>query len=174
MCDLAIGLTLAATAIGAMGSIQQGQAQAAAYAQQASVARMNAQLERRRSQDALARGALEEQRKRQEVSAIKGKQLAQMAANNVDVGFGSPFEAQVDTATMGEIDSELIRTNANREAYDHRVAAANQDANASFLKSSAASANTGGFMDALGTAIGGASKAYGKYASTYGSSPLTH
>jgi hypothetical protein len=63
-----------------------------------------------------------------------------------------------------------IRTNANREAYDYKVDAVNKRAGATMSRMAASSATTGGYLDALGTVLGGAGKAYGQYKqSTIGS-----
>ncbi|SDL07157.1 hypothetical protein SAMN05428953_12649 [Mesorhizobium muleiense] len=163
MCDLSIALMVGSTLLGAAGTVQQAQATAAANKYNAQVQDMNATLSERRAKDAIERGAKEEQRKRQQVAGIAGQQRAAMAANGVDLSFGSPLDALVDTAVMGELDALTIRTNANREAYDHRVDAVNKRAGATMSRMSAASATTGGYLDALGTVLGGAGKAYGQY-----------
>lgn len=163
MCELMTMLTIGATALGAVGSIQQGQASAAAAKANAQVNEMNAVMADRRAKDALERGQKEEQRKRQEVSAIKGKQVAAMAANGVDVSFGSPLDTIVDTAVLGELDALTIRTNAARESYDYRVDAVNKRANASLQRSQAKSALMGGYLSAAGTVLTGAGKGYESY-----------
>jgi predicted amino acid racemase len=129
---------------------------------------MNAQIEEKKSRDTLRRGQLEEQKKRMQVAGIKGQQLAAMGANNVDVSFGSPMETVIDTATLGEIDALTVRTNAHREAYDYRVQAANDRAQASMYKMSGKQALTGGYLAAAGTVVAGASDAWGKFSSMAG------
>ncbi|RWF70087.1 MAG: hypothetical protein E5X15_08795 [Mesorhizobium sp.] len=163
MCDLGIALTIGSTLLGAAGSIQQAQATAAANNYNAKVQDMNARLSERKAKDALDRGVLEEQKKRQQVAAIKGQQQAAMAANGVDLTFGSPLDTLVDTAVMGELDALTIRTNSAREAYDYRVDAVNKRSSATMSRMAASSASTGGYLDALGTVLGGAGKAYGQY-----------
>lgn len=170
MCDLGIALTIGSTLLGAAGAVQQGQATAAANNYNAKVQDMNAQLSERRAKDAIDRGTKEEQRKRQQVAGIKGQQQAAMAANGVDLTFGSPLDTLTDTAVMGELDALTIRTNANREAYDYKVDAVNKRSGATMSRMAASSASTGGYLDALGTVLGGAGKAYGQYKqSTIGS-----
>ncbi|MHB0785574.1 virion core protein, T7 gp14 family [Bradyrhizobium sp. 5.13L] len=142
--------------------MQAGQAAAASGQYSAAVSEMNATLADRRAKDAIERGQIAEQRKRQEVAAIVGKQRAAMSANGVDLTFGSPLDTLIDTATMGEIDALTIRTNANREAYDYRVQAANGRANATLQRSQADSAEMGGYLKAAGTILGGGGQAYGR------------
>lgn len=162
MCDLAIALTIGSTLLGAAGQMQQAQAASSAAKYNAQVAEMNAQLADRRAKDAIERGKVEEQRKRQEVAAIRGRQVAALAANGVDVSFGSPLDTIVDTAVLGELDALTIRTNAYRESYDHQVDAVNKRAGATLERMKAKSALQGGYLAAAGTILTGAGKAYGQ------------
>jgi len=121
---------------------------------------MNATISERRAKDALERGELEEQQKRRETSALIGKQKAAMAANGVDLTFGSPLDVIVDSAVLGELDALTIRKNAHREEYDYHVQAANQRAQGAMHSGAADSALAGGYMAAGGTVLTGASQAY--------------
>lgn len=163
MCELGMILTLGSTLLGAVGSIQQANAQAAAAEYNAKIGEMNAQLSERRARDAIERGAAEEQRKRMEVARLQGQQKAAMAANGVDLGFGSPLDTIVDTAVLGELDALTIRTNAYRESYDRQVDAANQRAGAQLNRMEAKAAKTGGYLAAAGTVLGGVGNAYSTY-----------
>lgn len=165
MCDLSMVLMLGSTLLGAVGQIQQAQAQAAAARHNAKVQEMNAKIARDRARDAIERGAKEEQRKRMEVAKIIGQQKVAYAANNVDLNFGSPLDTVVDTAVLGELDALTIRTNAYREAYDHQVDAANMKAGANLSRAEARAASTGGFLAAAGTVLGGVGEAYKQYRS---------
>ena len=158
--------TIGSTLLGAAGAIQSGQAASAASKYNAQVQEMNATLADRRARDAITRGQAEEQRKRTEVSRIMGAQKAAMAANGVDVGFGSPLDTLVDTATLGELDALTIRSNAYREAYDYKVDAVNKRAGANLSRMEAKSSSTGGYLDAAGTVLTGVGKAYGQYRSS--------
>jgi len=163
MCELATILTIASTAVGAFGAIQQGNAQAEASRYNGKVADMNAEMSRRRAKDAQERGAREEQQKRQQIAGLKGQQIAAMAANGVDLTFGSPLDTIADTAMLGELDALTIRKNAGREAYDHEVAAVNGKADANLSRMNADASQTAGYLNAAGTLLGGASKAYSDF-----------
>ena len=162
MCDLVTALMIGSTAIGGVSAIQQGNAASAAAKYNAQVSTMNAEIMNKNARDAIERGKLEEQRQRQEVAMLTGRQRAAMAANGVDLTFGSPLDTIVDTAMMGELDALTIRSNAAREAYDYKVAAANGMADAALSRSNASAARTGGFLSAAGTVLGGAGE-IGKY-----------
>ncbi len=163
MCELMTILAIGSTVMGAAGQIQQAQATAAAAKYNAQIGEMNAQLAERRAKDAIERGQDEEQRKRQEVARIKGQQTAAMAANGVDIGFGSPLDTLVDTAALGELDALTIRANAYREGYEHQVDAVNKRAGAQLQRMEGRNALTGGYLAAGGTVLTGAGKAYGAY-----------
>jgi hypothetical protein len=177
MCSLTMALTIGSTLLGAVGQVvaaegqaRQMEAQAKAADYNAQVVEMNATLSDRRAKDALERGAKEEQRKRLEVQRILGSQQAAMAANGVDITFGSPLDTLTDTAMLGEIDALTIRTNANRESYDRRVDAVNQRAGATLDRMEAQSAREGagytrtaGYLGAFGTVLTGAGKAFQGY-----------
>lgn len=165
MCDISMILTLGSTLLGAAGQIQQGQAANASAKYNAQVQEMNANLADRRARDAIERGAAEEQRKRQEVARIKGAQIAGMAANGVDITFGSPLDTIVDTATLGELDALTIRSNTYREAYDYKVDAVNKRAGANLTRMEGKNAKTGSYLAAAGTVLTGAGKAYKDYKS---------
>lgn len=135
MCDPVSFLMIAGTVVSGYGQMQQAaaaqqaaQAQAQAMQYNAQIAEMNAQISERRAKDALERGALEEQQQRLRAAQLQGKQRAALAANGVDLTFGSPLDEMVDTAVLGELDALTIRSNAAREAYDFEVQAANQRA----------------------------------------------
>ena len=163
MCDLSLLFTIGSTVVGAAGAIQQGQAAASAAKYNAQIGQMNAAISERRAKDAIERGADEEQKKRQQVQQILGQQQAAMAANGVDLTFGSPLDTITDTAVLGELDALTIRTNSYREAYDYRVQASNQRAGAQLSLMEGKAAKTAGYLDAFGTILGGAGKAYQGY-----------
>lgn len=163
MCELMTMLTLGSTLLGGVGAIQQGQAANASAKYNAQVADMNAQMADRAAKDALERGQLEEQKQRQRTAQLMGQQTAAMAANGVDLSFGSPLDTLVDTAMLGEMDALTIRTNTYREERDIRQQGANYRGQAAMERASGRSALTGGFLNAGGTFLGGGAKAYSTY-----------
>lgn len=158
MCDPVTGLVIASTLLSAAGSIQQGNAANAAGKYNNQVAQMNAAISEKRAFDAVERGKIAEQQKRREVAAISGKQQAAMAANGVDITFGSPLDTLVDTAIQGELDALTIRSNAYREEYDYRVQASNQRAQGELQRMQGKAAKTAGYIGAGSTILGGSAK----------------
>lgn len=163
MCELTAIIGLASSIVGGIGQMQQANAQARAAEYNAAVADMNAKISERRAKDAIERGQNEEQLQRMKTADLQGKQRAAMAANGVDIGFGSPLDTLVDTAYLGELDALTIRRNTAREAYDFRVQGMNQSAEGELKRMEAKSARTGGALAAVGTILGGAGQAYGNF-----------
>lgn len=156
MCDLVTVMMIGSTVMGGVSAIQQGNAAAASANYNAQVADMNAKVSDQNARDAIERGKIEEQQKRQEIAMLTGRQKAAMAANGVDISFGSPLDTLVDTAMLGELDALTIRSNAAREAYGYNVQAVNGRADATLSRANAKSSKKGGYLSAFGTVLGGA------------------
>jgi hypothetical protein len=127
---LALALAIGGTAAQTVGTIKAGnaarragQAEQNAAESQAQILEYNAAVEELRAQDAITRGAEDEQRFRSLVRGAIGAQRAGFAAGNIDVGFGSAVDVQADAAKLGELDALTIRTNAAREAWGYQVSA---------------------------------------------------
>lgn len=162
MCEPTTMLMIASTVAGGVGSIQQGQAANESAKYSAQVSQMNADMADRAARDALERGKLTEQKQRRENAQLQGAQVAAMAANGVDLSFGSPLDLIVDTAKMGEIDALTIRSNTAREERDIRQQALNYRGQAGADLAAGRSARTAGYLGAAGTVLGGGAKAYGQ------------
>lgn len=125
MCVAALGgvagligsvASAAGTVVGVIGQMNASRAEAAASTYQANQSRIMAE-------DALKRGAAEEQAQRRKTAALEGRQRAVLAASNVDLTSGSPLAVLTDTAMLGELDAQTIKNNAEREASQHRAQA---------------------------------------------------
>jgi len=160
---IALAATIGSTALGVVGSIQQGKAANAAAKYNAQVARNNAQVQEWQAKDAEARGRTKELQHRQQVSQLIGRQRAVMAGNGVDVNLGSAVDLQADTASQGEFDALTIRSNAEREAYAARVGASNYTAEAGLQIGQGKAAKQAGFMGAGTTLLSGAGSVADKW-----------
>lgn len=88
-----------------------------------SEARTNAMLAERNALDAMLRGQQEFDRSNEQYAQVKGRQAASLAANGVALDEGSPLDILTGTDQAREVDAAIIRNNAEREAYGHRVEA---------------------------------------------------
>jgi hypothetical protein len=113
---------------------QAGEHQQEAANSQADLTDTNADTSTAQAEDAIARGAEEESRFRTQVRGAIGSQRAQIAANNIDVSYGSAVDVQADAAQLGELDALTVRTNAAREAWGYNVQAADLHARAAIQR----------------------------------------
>lgn len=126
---IGMALTVASTAAGVAGQIQQQNAQAQAASAnaaqavyQAQVARQNQALAERQAADATQRGQVAEENRRRQTALQLGQQTAALAAQGTDLT-GSELDILGDTAAAGELDARTLRVNAAREAYGYQVQA---------------------------------------------------
>jgi hypothetical protein len=144
-----------------------GQLQNESAQSEAAVLEYNAKVADLQAQDAIARGNEEENRYRTQVRGLVGSQRVAGAASNVDVGFGSALDVQVDTARQGELDALTIRNNAAREAWGYSVQAEDTRMRAQIVRkggknaiAAAGSRANQAYLGAAGTILGGAANLY--------------
>lgn len=138
---LGTAASIGGTAMSVMGQINASRAEAASNNFQAAQSKILAE-------DALKRGAADEQAQRRKTAALASRQEAVMAASNLDIGSGSPLSILGDTAMMGELDAQVVRGNAAREAQQHNT-------QGKMFTMSAKNAKSAGMVQAFGTALGG-------------------
>lgn len=131
--DAGMGLQIAGVLGGAVGSYRKATLEKTGYDYQSRIAKSNAGLARQQADDALHRGATTENNVRLKTAQLKGNQVANLAARNIDLGEGSALEILTTTDFMGERDALMARDNANKEAWGYNVQAQNADSNADFL-----------------------------------------
>lgn len=100
-----------------------GEQQKESAESQAQLQDWNAHIADLQAQDALERGAEEESRYREMIRSTVGSQRANIAAGNIDVGFGSAVDVQADAAMIGERDALTIRNNARRAQWGYQIEA---------------------------------------------------
>lgn len=155
MCEpatLAIIGTAVATA-GAGYSALMANAQARGQVAQAKANQAEAN---RSAADAMERGNVEQQRHYRKVSQQAGAQRAALAANGLDIGFGSAADLVGDTAMFGEEDASALARNTRNEARGYQIQAANYATEAKSAKLAATGALVKGAFDVGSTIIGGA------------------
>lgn len=160
---IAVAATLASTALGAVGSIQQGKAANAQAAYQAGVARNNQILAERAAKDAEARGRVSALNKRNETKQLIGRQRTQLAANGVLVDRGSALDIVADTAKIGETDALTLENNADREAANFRAQGANFQADSELALLRGKSAVNSSYFQAGGVALDGVGQVASKW-----------
>lgn len=125
------GLAMAAAGT-AMTVSGQMNAQAAAGAQanyMRQVQQQQQQAAEVQARDAVARGAIAEQKTRDATGQRIGTETAALAGQGTDLS-GSPTDILTDTRKAGELDALTVRNNAAREAWGYEVQGSNAAANA--------------------------------------------
>lgn len=161
---------------GAMGAMQQGEAQGQMYGYQAAVARNNAIIAKQNADYSLATGEqkamISGMKSRQEI----GSAIARMGASGVAVGQGSSKDVLESAGKIAMMDQSIIRNNAAREAYGYEVAASGAMAQAGAYEAAGANARQAGGINALSSILGSASSVSSKWLSasstgTFSSAP---
>jgi hypothetical protein len=169
-----VGITLiavAAVSTGMQATAQHKagqQAEAAGAAQQdvansqADLLDYNAHNSDLQAADAVERGEETASRLALQVKSTIGRQRTGLAANNVDVGYGSAVDVQADAAYLGSLDESTARLNASRAAWGYSVQAEDQRRGAAIARKGGVNAAAAGQAAAsasnwqvAGTLLGG-------------------
>lgn len=143
MDALMIGSTLA----GGVSQYQQSR-----YQQE--MANYNAAMQRRHADDAIARGAIEEERHRTKVRQLIGSQRANSGAMGIDMNRGTAADLQAEAAALGEEDAWTIRNNAARAAWGHQASAGTAKLESSLAARAGGSSAIGSIITAGGQVAG--------------------
>ena len=165
MCDANIAgiMSMTGTVMGAIGSYQQAQAQAAAYRAQAAALEQNARLidaQRSQAQDVKAD---EMQRLRANASKTAATQKAAMAANGLDTGSGSNLDILNDTTYLSEIDAAMLRYKYDINDWQMRVQKTDTLNQASMARSVASNASKAGTIGAMTSLFSGVGQVAGNW-----------
>lgn len=159
MCD-PVTLMAIGTGVSVLGTVQQASAASANAKFQQQVALDNAARTTEQMRDAAERGADEEQRVMAEGSRVVANTRGALAANNMDLTFGSPLDTILETSVEVERDAYRVRRNTEREVRDLEVRRANFRNNASASAAEASNASSAGFIAGVGTALSGGADIY--------------
>lgn len=157
MCDPGT-LTLISAGVAAAGA---GYSALAANAQAKGAARQaeaNAKEASASAADALERGNVDQMRHYREVSQRMGAQRAALAANGLDINFGSAADLVGDTAMIGEEDASTLAENTNRDVRGFLIQGANYTAEAKSQRAAGKAALVKGAFDIGSTILGGATQ----------------
>jgi len=157
MCD-PVTLTIAAAAVTATGQVVSGigQANQARYA--ARVADRNAQLSADQAKRTEENTAIEAQRRYRQSSQVLGAQQAAMAANGVDLNFGSAVDVSRDSRMLAAEDVGQIYRAGSDQVKNLDIQAWNSRAEANAQRSKASGAIINSVFSAASTALGAATQ----------------
>jgi hypothetical protein len=163
MCvPVAVALGIASTVVSATGAVVSGIGQKQQADYQAQVQDQNAKLAEDQAQDSILNTNLEAQRRYRDLAQTKGAQQAAMAANGVDLNFGSATDVQRDTAMIGAEDVAQIYKGGNERTKGFEINAFNARSEAVADRAKGVGALTDGIFKGFATALSGASDAMGQ------------
>jgi hypothetical protein len=162
MCDpVSIGLTVAAAAVTMGGQYVQGQAAVSQATYEGQIAKQNEALATEQAKDSIDRTRVEAQRRQREGGQLAGQQQAAMAANGIDLNFGSALDVQRDTQMITNEDVGQIYRGGFEEQRGFLINAANYRMQQQAAKSKAKGAKIATYLGMAGTALGAASQING-------------
>jgi hypothetical protein len=150
-----IPLPILAGGVMAAGQLYSGLAANAQGKYEANVAEANAKLEAERARDSIERGRLEARDLYRDVGRVKGEQTAAMAANGIDLGYGTALRFQQDTAMLAQEDAENLYRNIHERTRGHDINASNFRAEAKAARQRGKAAMVGSVFSAAGSVAGG-------------------
>ena len=129
MCD-PVTLSVAAMVAGGASAYQASEARKAGAEYDSAVARNNAQVSKWKASDAEDRATTNAMNIGRQVNDVRGKQSAALAANGLDLGFGSAAGSLAKTDYFGLVDQKTAIENGNNEAWGFRQQASQYETQA--------------------------------------------
>jgi hypothetical protein len=150
---------IASTAVSAAGQIAQGAQANAQGKYEAQVDKMNEGLAVDAYRTSRLNAVDEQTQFWRKVSQLKGQQVASMAANGIDVGFGSAQRLQDDTQMLANEDAARLYRGETEEQKGHLIDASNSAAAAKAARARGKAALINSYFGAASTVLGGLSQA---------------
>ncbi|MGL5734021.1 MAG: virion core protein, T7 gp14 family [Beijerinckiaceae bacterium] len=155
MCD-PLSLTIAATAMAAVGTGVSAISANNQARYQGKIADMNATAASAQAADANERGKLDMQSQMRKNAQLAGAQRLAMSANGIEADFGSSLDLQKDTASLAAEDYATIAKNTEREMQGFDMSATNYKAEGRAQRAAGKAALVKGVFDIGSTILGGA------------------
>lgn len=152
-------MAVASSVVSAAGSIYGGLQANAQGKYESKLAKRNAQMEVDAARESRELGDDEAKRYYRDLARTKGQNIAAMAANGVDVSFGSAERLQQDTEMLGDEDVSAIYKNTEARTKGRLINASNFVEEAKAAKARGKAALVGSAFQAAGSLISGASQA---------------
>ena len=161
-------LAIASAVTSAAGQLAAGQQAKAQANYNSAVALVDAQQEVDAYQTYRGQEVQERENFWRQAGQIKGQQVAAMAANGIDPGFGSGERLQTDTTKLINEDATTLTRNQEQKAKGYLINASNYTSEAIAQKMQGKAAVTNSYFGAVSSILGGASQAFGMSAKAKG------
>src|SRR4051812_40125272 len=117
----AVPLAIASGVVGAAGTLMQGAQANAQGKYEAQVDRQNAGLEVEAAHQSILAGQTERRDFWRKVAQVKGQQVASMAANGIEVDYGSAARLQDDTSMLARDDAQNLYKGIEERTRGHLI-----------------------------------------------------
>jgi hypothetical protein len=152
-------LAVASGVVQGAGQLYSGLAANAQGKADAAAARINAAQEVEAAHDSFLQGQNERRDFWRKISQVKGQNIAAMAANGIDVGFGTAARVQNDTQLLANADAENLYRNIEQRTKGHQINASNFVSAAKAARAAGKAALVGSVFSAATSVLGGFSQA---------------
>lgn len=157
----AIPLVIASSVVSAAGQVMAGAQANAQGKYESQVDKMNAGLEVDAAHQSILAGQDERRDFWRHVSQIKGQQVASMAANGIDVGYGSAARLQDDTQMLANDDAKNLYRGIEERTKGHLINASNYQMQGKAAKARGKAALTSSYFGAASSILGGLAQGAG-------------
>ncbi len=148
-------LAIASSAASAAGKLMQGYQSMQQGKYEAGVARQNAALEVEAAHESVLAGQDERRNFWRKVAQTKGQQIAAMAANGIDVGYGTAARIQDDAQMLADEDATNLYKNIHQRNRGYIINASNYVAEAKAKRQQGKAAFVGSVFGAASSLLGG-------------------
>lgn len=158
-----LGTSAGGSILSAFGSIASGSANQDMYDYQASIARLNSQIDLQNAE--YSRQVGEQQASQygikagQQMGAIKSAQ----ASSGLDVNSGSAMDVRASQGRLNRLDTDVIRSNAAKTAYNYEIKSTMDNAQAGLYSMAGDNAMSAGLIGAGSSVLGGLGSVSGQW-----------
>ena len=157
-------MTAAAAIIGAFGSIISGIGQMQAANYQAQIAQMNAEIARDNAKRAIDKAQLDQEDQDKKSIVMQGEIEAAQSVSGIALTSRTSKLTRKTALELGRKDALNVRQAGEMEAYNHKVAAANQTAQAGLYRMQGTNSLLSGFVNGFSSLIGNSKSTAFKFA----------
>ncbi len=158
-------LMVAGGVLGAIGQIQQGRAQSAAYTAQAEAERMNAQIAGINADMARSDAKVQQSQAAEDAHKAMGRQRAALAQGGMLYGATGNL-LQEESQRNADEQQLAISRQGEIEALNYKIQRSNALSSSNVMKANAKTSKTGSYLGAAGGLLSGVSKAYEYHSQT--------
>jgi hypothetical protein len=154
--QLGMGATAGGSILSAFGSLSSGFANKDMYDYQAGIAKLNQQIDLQNAEFARQTGEQQATQFGLKAGAQMGQIKAAQASSGLDVRSGSAAQVQASQRTLNTLDTNVIRSNAAKTAYNYTEQATVAGAQANLYTMAGTDSLIAGAIGAGSSIIGGA------------------